>query len=365
MSTTSQKVENALTVASLEQLSGRGKGRTFDLNRDRLSIGRQEENDLVVNAEGVSRQHAILVKSDGNWFIRDNQSRNGVMVNGKPVRECWLKSGDVIQLGAFAVRFHDGAHHEPGPLPATVPEQGVAGMADNGLAPADPMAQMEAAGVVGVGLPAAAPKKGINRRVLMYGAVAAVVIGLLVMSNQPDEKKADSTDPASATAPNGKLARDFKLPDEPKMEGSKDVEQLKGIEDPVLKRAEQDMAKLDWTNSSLRQAEQFFRRGQREYLDHNYHRAIDNFQTALSLYRGHMLADQYLRRAVFEAEIEAKKHMELGVQYFESLQYARAIYHFNEVVNLMSHRPGEPIVTEADRYIGQAKKRLQAAELFP
>ena len=57
--------------------------------------------------------------------------------------------------------------------------------------------------------------------------------------------------------------------------------------------------------------------------------------------------------------------MELGVQYFESLQYSRAIYHFTEVVNLMSHRPTEPIVGEADRYIQQAKRRLQAAELFP
>jgi tetratricopeptide (TPR) repeat protein len=100
-------------------------------------------------------------------------------------------------------------------------------------------------------------------------------------------------------------------------------------------------------------------------LNHNYHRAIDSFQTALSLYGGHVLAERYLRRSVYEVENEAKSNMAIGIQYYESLQYSRAIHHFNEVITLMAHRPEEPIIKEAKGYIKQAELRLQAAELFP
>ncbi|MBY0371470.1 hypothetical protein K2X33_12335, partial [bacterium] len=128
---------------------------------------------------------------------------------------------------------------------------------------------------------------------------------------------------------------------------------------------EQEMERLDWSNSSLRESEQFFRRGQREFLTKNYHRAIDSFRTALSIYSGHLLAERYLRMSVYAAEMEAKNHMAIAIQYYEALQYARAIHHFHEVIALMQHRPNEAIIKEAQRYIKQAELRLQAAELFP
>jgi pSer/pThr/pTyr-binding forkhead associated (FHA) protein len=335
----------------LEQISGRAKGRVFEMVRDKMTIGRQDDNDIVAQAEGVSRQHAMLVRSEGFWFIRDNQSRNGVLVNGKPVKEAWLKTGDVIQLGAFSLRFNGGTGLHEASKSRQIAES------------PDPAALAPAMGDV---KPA---KKGFNKRLLIYGIGALVLVGVLMMSSGGDDTKKAADGTAAQTADGvpvpGKLARDFKLPDEPKLLVPQPQGVLPGLEDPVLKRAEQEMAKLDWTNSSLREAEQFFRRGQREYLDHNYERAIEYFQTSLSLYRGHVLADEYLRRAIFEAETAAKKNMELGIQYFESLQYQRAIYHFTQVVNLMSHRPNEAIVGEAEKYIQQSKRRLQAAELFP
>jgi hypothetical protein len=56
---------------------------------------------------------------------------------------------------------------------------------------------------------------------------------------------------------------------------------------------------------------------------------------------------------------------EVGVKYFESLQYTRAIYHFNEVVNLMIHRASDPIVTQAEKYIDLSRKKLEVKEIFP
>jgi pSer/pThr/pTyr-binding forkhead associated (FHA) protein len=401
----------------IEQIVGPEKGRIVELQGSKLSIGRSDDNDIVVQSDAVSRVHAFLMQTqDGAWYIRDNDSKNGVQVNGNKVKEAWLSTGDVVQVGNFVFRFRD-----PG---------------SEGAAPAPEAAALEVTGQAFGTAASAAPKKKPNRRVLIYSVLGLVLIYALYSSQQSGD---NTTKPADTTAAGDtvsqklqkqveaaqnrakklqeiqklkaqiteidarmqemtkdgakvepaefdklvekkrdlskqaeKAAIELNTPEEPDTQldaakvNEKDVgKAIAGIEDPTLKEAEQDMAKLDWTNSSLREAEQFFRRGQRDYLTGEYQRAIDEFETALSFYRGHKMAEKYLRLSVFEVETSAKKHMQMALQYFESLQYQRAIYHFTEVVNLMSHRPQDPMVGEAEKYINLSKRRLQAAELFP
>lgn len=330
----------------LEMVSGGPAGQIFDLAREQISIGRSEDNDIVVVSEAVSRRHAVLEKGpDERWMVRDNQSKNGVVVNGNPVHEAQLQAGDIVQIGNFVFRFNEESGRE-----VSVPQGSPLSMAQ--------------APVEGYGAPARKTRKKPNRRVLIY-SVVGLLLAFLYMTSQDSEKKPET--PKEGETPT-KLARDFKAADAPTMvakPGEGPPKDLVGIEDPTLKQAEQDMAKLDWTNSSLKEAEQFFRKGQREYLGRNFGRAIESFQTALALFRGHELADKYLRLAIYNAEQEAKRQMEMGVKYFESLQYQRAMYHFSEVITLMAHRPTEAIVTESEKYIVLSRKRLQAAELFP
>ena len=122
---------------------------------------------------------------------------------------------------------------------------------------------------------------------------------------------------------------------------------------------------MDWSNTSLKEAEQFYRKGQREYYNKNYQRAIDFFEASLNIYRGHPLAQVYLARAKSESEALAKTNLEIAVRYFESLQYSRAIYHFEQVIANLAHRPDEKVIAECEKYIAVAKKRLQAVEMFP
>ncbi len=350
--------------ATLEQLSGADKGRVFELHATRLTVGRANDCDIVVDVEGVSRVHALLVRSDGSWFIRDNNSKNGVYVNGKLLKESWLETGDVVQMGTFLFKF-EVQDIADGPGEGNLPMASDLGSDIPGM-------ELGMAGGVGM---ATTKKKANgsliaklagNRRAMIYLGAAVLLGGVLMMGGGEAPKTDDS--PASAVGADGTLARDFKTAGSEKDTafpiGTKQLIP-NGMEDPLLKKAEKDMAKLDWSNTSLRESEQFFRRGQREYLNHNYHRAIDSFQTALSLYGGHVLAERYLRRSVYEVEIEAKMNMAVGIQYYESLQYSRAIHHFNEVITMMSHRPDEAIIKEAKGYIKQAELRLQAAELFP
>lgn len=374
----------------IEPLNGPDKGQPLEVRSDRITLGRSESADVVVKSEGVSRLHATIVRSENAWYIQDNNSKNGVLVNGKQVREAWLADGDVIQIGSSVFKWRDP---HGGGAEVVSDEPGAFSPAAEAFPPM-PMAETPSFD--------AAPKKKPNRRVLIYGVLA--LVGGLIYLSQNQKPKTDDTGSLDAMlaqrdelrtkldALDGKetpesaneraaITREIEKVERAMAAKQRDFDSAKApdaviqeklrktsvvaIEDPVYKAAEAEMMKLDWSNTAVREAEQYFRRGQREYLQGSLQRAIDSFRTALSLYAGHKLAEHYLRRAVYDAETEAKKQFELGLKYFETLQYQRAMYHFNESIALMAHRPKEKIVSEAERYNQLCKRALQAAELFP
>jgi pSer/pThr/pTyr-binding forkhead associated (FHA) protein len=86
-------------------LTGPQAGRVFELTDDRITVGRNADCTLHLDEESVSHQHAEIVVDAGRVRIRDNQSINGTLVNGKPVTEAELKSGDTVTFGEVVVRF--------------------------------------------------------------------------------------------------------------------------------------------------------------------------------------------------------------------------------------------------------------------
>jgi hypothetical protein len=68
---------------------------------DRVRVGRSTDCELVLEDSSVSRRHAEFWFEGGSWRLRDLGSKNGVYVDGMPVREavlppnCWLRLGDV------------------------------------------------------------------------------------------------------------------------------------------------------------------------------------------------------------------------------------------------------------------------------
>lgn len=96
-----------MDVPFLEQTAGTGWGRSFELSRKKLSIGRTTDNEIVLDSTSVSRVHAVLKLTAKGWFIEDNISKNGIWVNGIAVKKAMLRPGDVIQIGEFVFRFCD------------------------------------------------------------------------------------------------------------------------------------------------------------------------------------------------------------------------------------------------------------------
>jgi len=75
------------------------------LDKEVLTIGRKEDNDICIENLAVSGHHAKLLTIFDDSFLEDLESTNGTFVNGKAVQKHPLKNGDVISIGKHELRF--------------------------------------------------------------------------------------------------------------------------------------------------------------------------------------------------------------------------------------------------------------------
>lgn len=71
----------------------------YPIKKNIINIGRQEENDLVIDNLRVSRVHAQIREVEGRHLLFDLDSTTGTKVNGQRVSQHALSPGDVIDIG--------------------------------------------------------------------------------------------------------------------------------------------------------------------------------------------------------------------------------------------------------------------------
>lgn len=86
-------------MPSLFVIQGRDQGTRFRLDGSTVTLGRGTSNAVQLHDTEVSREHAEFSRRGDSYFIRDLDSSNGTYVNGKPIKEHELASGDQLQLG--------------------------------------------------------------------------------------------------------------------------------------------------------------------------------------------------------------------------------------------------------------------------
>jgi pSer/pThr/pTyr-binding forkhead associated (FHA) protein len=95
--------------AALVVRSGGGRvGETFSLEGERLSIGRRPESNIFLDDVTVSRDHALLVKRGGAYYLDDCGSLNGTYVNRQRVDSHRLEDGDEMQIGKYKLSYLEG-----------------------------------------------------------------------------------------------------------------------------------------------------------------------------------------------------------------------------------------------------------------
>ena len=77
------------------QLEGRGP----------WSVGRSQENDIVINDPNVSRKHARISRADNGFVVEDLGSTNGTLLDGAPIDRERIEGGDELTFGQSMARF--------------------------------------------------------------------------------------------------------------------------------------------------------------------------------------------------------------------------------------------------------------------
>ena len=77
----------------------------FQLNKERMTIGRKPDNDIQIDNLAVSGKHALVITILDDSFLEDLGSTNGTYVNGKLIKKHALRDGDVIGIGKHELKY--------------------------------------------------------------------------------------------------------------------------------------------------------------------------------------------------------------------------------------------------------------------
>ena len=78
----------------------------FNINTGVNSIGRNDNNTIVLNDKQISKQHAAVIFENNEYWIKDTESKNGVFLNGRRIsQQERLYHGCLIKLGSTILRF--------------------------------------------------------------------------------------------------------------------------------------------------------------------------------------------------------------------------------------------------------------------
>jgi len=84
----------------------------ISLDKEIVSIGRKEENDIVIDNQSVSGCHAKILKEGDDIFIEDANSLNGTYVNGQKIFKSELYNGDVLLIGVHTLEVISDKNRE-------------------------------------------------------------------------------------------------------------------------------------------------------------------------------------------------------------------------------------------------------------
>jgi serine phosphatase RsbU (regulator of sigma subunit)/pSer/pThr/pTyr-binding forkhead associated (FHA) protein len=97
-------------MATLTVIQGGEVGKEYKLTDSQSVIGRSPECDVVLDVAAVSRRHAVITHDNGSYFVKDNGSRNGTIVNGQQVADqAQLRDGDQILICDVLIEFRRDA----------------------------------------------------------------------------------------------------------------------------------------------------------------------------------------------------------------------------------------------------------------
>lgn len=319
-------------LARFRVLGGPDSGAVYVITSAKATIGRAEDNDVILTDIKASRKHAELSLVGGQAQIRDIGSSHGFMVNGIQQKQMTLRNGDKIGMGATVLEFISAGEQGATQMIVRAPVQTskVIGTinSQSGLTQFIQRPQQQAGAAPGA--KPAQQQSFLEKNKKLVGMIV-ILMALSGGAQQYDQKIRKKQ--TSYVSPLQDAA----------------------AEAPVLSREET-------ANPAFKQAEIYFKLGKRELNAKNYLRAQANFETALSIYNGHKLADVYLKTVKKEMESEAKGHIEEAKRDEAANRVQNAINHYNAIKRLFNNDQSNKYFKDADQKLQDLDKRLKEME---
>lgn len=130
-----QAVKQASETQSLQIIHGYLLGLTppiddlqLALSGEKIRIGRDSSNDLVISHKSVSSKHAELNYVDGQWRLDDLKSTNGCFINGEKISHAMIKPRQLINIGQIKLVYNLNSIQEE-----FVPQCGINSGINNGV----------------------------------------------------------------------------------------------------------------------------------------------------------------------------------------------------------------------------------------
>lgn len=94
-------------MACLVYNDDQGNQTRFPLGKATLMLGSSTDSEILLEDHSVSKNHASIIYDKGKFWVRDNGSTNGSLVNGKAVQLQALHNGDFLQFGQYKFFFDE------------------------------------------------------------------------------------------------------------------------------------------------------------------------------------------------------------------------------------------------------------------
>ena len=291
-------------------MTGENKGVAYYINGDRVVMGRSQKADIQIVDDKSSREHGELVRNKEAYILTDLKSSNGIIVNDVKIVQKSLSAGDKIVIGKAVFRFDIFKVRASSNLVQkeddNVVETEESGSIDNG------------------------GKKGKNKKIMVYG-ICLLGLYFFLFDEEAQRNIASQTNVKSDTSKNNLL----------------DVVE------------EYNKARKDERKSIN---DEYIHRGQREFREKNYFRAIEEFNMALILDPSDSDAGFYLNKTKQALNNHIKFMFEKGGREYDQLKYAGAIKSYCDIVKLLQRYPDDERYKDAVTQVKVVGEKMGAEE---
>jgi pSer/pThr/pTyr-binding forkhead associated (FHA) protein len=291
----------------LEVVKGLDAGSRFKITGPRVLFGRDKDSDIVIDDKSVSRKHAELIYLEGGYLLKDLDSAQGVVVNGRKVKDHFLKSGDIFIIGSSSYRYINFSQVDSPIRDKTIP----------GIKLSD---------LNKVPIPMAMKGKTNKKRLIIYGGLGAFLLIFILLLSGGDKEKEET--------------------EEQKTESSVTKEEF-DIEDMDI---DYKLEIEEGMEEFFKKANEYYFTGRREFLLKNYTRALEEFRKALTFYPRHANARYYAKVTEQRLKEQGEELLNVGKKLFYQFKYDLASRNFQEVMDINKRDTDSKIFKEADAW---------------